>query len=133
MTPLLCLTLVVYFEARGELAQDNSAGYAVAEVVMNRVASPRFPNTVCEVIKQHREGSGPRSCQFSFYCDGLVEEMKEESAAKESRLIAADVLAGRNLLGIEADHYHTTSVSPSWSTSMELVGKVGSHLFYKQN
>ena len=127
----MCMAMAVYFEARGDMVKDPTAGYAVAEVVMNKIASDRFPDTVCEVVQQHKEGSGPRSCQFSFYCDGLSDNLEDEKAARQSLFIAADVITGRNLLGITADHYHTVQVSPYWSTSMEPVGRVGNHLFFK--
>ena len=58
----LCLAMAVYYEARSE---SRDAQMAVAEVILNRVNSPKFPNTICEVVKQDK---GPKAydCQFSF-------------------------------------------------------------------
>jgi spore germination cell wall hydrolase CwlJ-like protein len=52
---LECLAKVVYHEARGEPLKGQEA---VAHVVMNRVNSPKFPNTICEVVKQKRQFTG---------------------------------------------------------------------------
>ena len=58
-----CLTKALYFEARGESLKGQ---FAVAEVILNRTDSPRFPGSVCGVVNQ----SGGGGCQFSFVCDG---------------------------------------------------------------
>lgn len=126
MTTLMCLAMAVYFESRGEIATNPDAGYAVAEVVMNRVDSPRFPNSVCGVVQQQRG----KSCQFSFWCDGTHNNMNDKVSKQWSMRIAKDVMRGVNTLGIKADHFHNTRVRPGWSKRMKFEGRVGSHLFY---
>lgn len=124
-----CLTQAVYFEARGESARGQAA---VATVIMNRVKSPKFPKTVCGVVYQgatHRNG-----CQFSFACDGLVERVVENLAWTRARQVAARTLSGVVLRDIgSATHFHTTSVSPDWGSSMLRTAQVGLHVFYRLN
>ena len=70
LTALSCIALNVYFEARS----DNMSGqYAVAHVVLNRVASGRWPDDVCSVVHQGYE-KGKFKCQFTWYCDGKPDD-----------------------------------------------------------
>jgi spore germination cell wall hydrolase CwlJ-like protein len=126
---LMCLALNVYFEARN----DSMAGqYAVAQVVMNRVQSSKFPNDVCSVVKQSRNDG---TCQFSWYCDGKSDRPREPYAWAYAQMVAADVLIGQ---GIEvtditqgATHYHAHYVRPYWADKLEYTVTYGSHMFYK--
>ena len=126
---LMCLALNVYFEARN----DTMVGqYAVAQVVMNRVQSNKFPNDVCSVVKQSRKDG---TCQFSWYCDGKSDRPREPYAWAYAQMVAADVLIGQ---GIEvtdmtqgATHYHANYVRPYWADKLEYTVTYGSHLFYK--
>ncbi|MEP2715603.1 cell wall hydrolase [Pseudophaeobacter sp.] len=122
-----CLAEALYFEARGETVKGQ---FAVAEVIMNRVNSAQFPNTLCGVINQ---GTGRRyQCQFTYTCDGHEEVIREKAAyvrvAKVARLVidgaAPDLTAG-------ATYYHTTAVSPRWSRSFTKTTRIGVHLFYR--
>ena len=67
-----CLANAVYFESRGESVRGQ---IAVAQVVMNRVFSPFYPNDVCGVVYQnaHRHNA----CQFTFACDGIPDIVTE--------------------------------------------------------
>jgi spore germination cell wall hydrolase CwlJ-like protein len=125
ITAITCLAMAVYYEARGEPAV---AQLAVAEVVVNRVVSPMFPNNVCDVVKEDR---GPRrwDCQFSFWCDGKPERPKEIEAWSTARDIAEMALSGVRV-GHNATHYHSTSVKPKWAKNMTPVATFGSHIFY---
>ena len=122
-----CLTQALYFEARGEQPQGL---FAVAEVILNRVDSARYPDTVCDVINQ---GTGRKyACQFTYTCDGLPEHVKEprawERVGKVARVMLKDtprVLTGGALF------YHATRVSPSWSLTKALTGTIGEHRFYR--
>jgi len=127
-TAAACLALAVYHEARGESVE---AQLAVAETVINRVAHPDFPATVCEVVKQpsRRPVTRPAACQFSFWCDGRDDSPREQGAWETSQQIAAQALSG-DALGHGAVYYHTKSVSPSWAKRLTMVGSVGSHVFY---
>ena len=118
ITALACLATAVYFEARSE----NIIGQqAVAEVVMNRVEDPRWPDTVCEVIKQRR--------QFSFYSDGLSDTPQDAEAYATATAVAQEALDG-NTLGTGALYYHAVYVEPIWRHKLELLGKVETHVFY---
>lgn len=124
---LRCLSEAVYYEARSE---TRSGQKAVAEVVLNRVGSKHFPDTVCGVVY---EGSERRTgCQFSFTCDGSMTQAPKGRAWKRSQDVAQLVLTG----GVKpftnrATHYHTTAVNPHWSGSLRMTRRVGSHVFYR--
>ena len=126
---LMCLALNVYFEARN----DTMVGqYAVAQVVMNRVQSSKFPNDVCSVVKQSRNDG---TCQFSWYCDGKSDRPREPYAWAYAQMVAADVLQGQGFDTIDmtqgATHYHANYVRPYWADKLEYTVTYGSHLFYK--
>ncbi|QGH74753.1 cell wall hydrolase domain protein [Bacteriophage DSS3_PM1] len=129
MTPTMCLAMALYFEVRGEMKHNPHPGYAVAEVIMNRVEDRRWPDNVCAVIQQDK-GPKPHDCQFSFYCDGKSDKMGDVKAREQSIAIAKDVLAGERPLGITSNHYHTDKVNPSWNKRMEFDGLIGGHLFF---
>jgi spore germination cell wall hydrolase CwlJ-like protein len=123
-----CLTEALYFEARGE---SDRGVRAVAEVILNRVDSPNYPNSVCSVVHQ---GTGQRyACQFTYTCDGISDAIREHGAWDRVGQIAAQMLAGapRDLTG-GATHYHTRAVSPSWARRYPLTAQIDSHLFYRQ-
>lgn len=118
MTPLMCLAVAVYFEARGEPLQGQ---YAVAEVVMNRVADDRYPDTVCGVVFERKA--------FSFTHDGKPDRLPKNEAGDKALEVATNVMAGLKM-GITSTHYHATHVKPYWTSHFELDGKVGDHIFY---
>lgn len=123
---LVCLTQAIYFEARD---QPLLGQYAVAEVVMNRVASDAFPDTVCEVTHEDR-GKGARDCQFSYECDGKPEVMHETAARRQAERIAYIVGSGVTDVVGAAEYFHSDYVTPRWSRSFTMIRKIGSHLFY---
>jgi spore germination cell wall hydrolase CwlJ-like protein len=123
---LECLTQAIYFEARGESASGQAA---VAQVVMNRVRSPAFPDTVCGVVYQ---GARTHGCQFSFACDGWAEAPRETAAWRRAREIAARALVGVVAPQIgRATHFHAAGVSPDWGPGLLRVAQVGLHVFYR--
>ena len=122
-----CLAEALYFEARGETLKGQ---IAVAEVILNRVSSPRFPSTVCGVIHQ---GTGRKyACQFTYTCDGNPETIHEPRAYDRVAKVARMMLDGapRKLSG-GATYYHTTAVRPSWARKFRRTAKMGVHLFYR--
>lgn len=121
-----CLADALYFEARGESIKGQ---FAVAEVILNRVSSKKYPNSVCGVVNQ---GSSKRNaCQFSFMCDGRKEVVSEPLAHERSGKIARLMLDGLpRSLTRGALYYHNTSVSPRWSRKFKRTAKIGKHLFY---
>jgi spore germination cell wall hydrolase CwlJ-like protein len=126
-TAAACLALAIYHEARGE---PNDGQLWVAEVIVNRVEHPDYPDTVCGVVTQHNTpASRPRACQFSFFCDGASDKPREGPAWEKSKRIAKQTLEG-TVLGTKATHFHTKAVSPAWAKRLTMVGSVGSHVFY---
>ncbi|RUS58522.1 cell wall hydrolase [Pseudorhodobacter sp. E13] len=123
-----CLAKALYFEARGESVKGQ---FAVAEVILNRVDSRKYPNSVCAVVNQgaHRRNA----CQFSFACDGRADTIREKAAYARAAKIARLMLDGapRELTG-GATHFHTTAIRPRWAKRFPNTAKIGSHLFYRQ-
>ena len=125
---LMCLALNVYHEARSEPLQGQAA---VAHVVLNRVASGRWPDDVCSVVQQGYE-KGRFKCQFTWYCDGKPDEPTEILAWAKSVLVANQVLTGVVPdVTNGATHYHARYVNPYWSASLSNTVTYGSHLFYR--
>jgi len=124
----MCLTEALYFEARGESLLGQ---FAVAEVILNRVESKRYPSSICGVVRQ---GIGRlNSCQFSFLCDGLAEQVHEPVAFARAGRIAAMMIEGRpRRLTFGATHYHTLAVSPRWASRLHQTAQIGEHVFYRQ-
>ena len=122
-----CLTEALYFEARGE---NLTGQLAVAEVILNRVDSRRFPNSVCSVIRQGE--SRRNACQFSFRCDGKKEIFSEQGAFHRAGKIAMIMLEGRErILTDGATFYHTKRVRPSWARRLTKTTDIGVHVFYR--
>ncbi|NPD16226.1 cell wall hydrolase [Xinfangfangia sp. D13-10-4-6] len=121
-----CLTEAIYFESRGESLQGQ---FAVAEVILNRRDSGRYPASVCGVVRQANSGG----CQFSYTCDGTSTTMREKTPREVAGRIASLMLSGapRNLTA-GATHFHTYGVRPSWSKQFAHTTAIGSHLFYRQ-
>jgi spore germination cell wall hydrolase CwlJ-like protein len=123
-----CLANAVYFEARGESVRGQ---IAVAQVVMNRVFSPFYPNDVCGVVYQnaHRH----LACQFTFACDGIPDIVTEPDAWERAKRIARDVLDGKLWMPevSKSTHYHAYWVHPDWVHEMKKVYKLGVHTFYR--
>ena len=130
-TELQCLTEAVYFEARGE---PVSGQIAVAQVVLNRVESPLFPDTICEVVYQNDHLLN--RCQFSFACDGKEETMDEAEAHADAVVAARKAMAcnpdcRKEKGGVASSNfYHADYVDPDWSKKFERTGSVGRHIFY---
>lgn len=122
-----CLAEALYFEARGETVKGQ---FAVAEVILNRVKSEQFPNTVCGVINQ---GTGKRyQCQFTYTCDGHEEVINEPTAFERVAKVARLMLDGVNpRLTKGATYYHTTAVNPRWARTFTNTTRIGVHLFYR--
>ena len=132
---LVCLALNVYHEARD---QPFIGQVAVAQVVMNRVRDDRYPDTVCDVVKQGPTYSWKQDfpvrhrCQFSWYCDGKSDDTHNEGAWQQAMLIAYGVYTGNLDDFVEgATHYHATYVLPEWAESKTHVVQIGDHMFYR--
>ena len=146
---LYCLAMNIYHEARAEPLVGQ---YAVSDVVINRVYDTRYPNTICEVVLQGptRESWKTRKdpnlnaedriyypvrhkCQFSWYCDGKADTTLDNDAWRLAQEIAYRVVVERKYRGITegSTHYHATYVNPKWAKDLSLVGRIGTHIFYR--
>lgn len=117
--PLDCLAKTVYFESRGE---STPGQFAVASVVMNRVRSNVYPNTVCEVVYQ--------PYQFSWtLLKGLNNQNKQ--AWVKAQFIASMLINGslKSNVGESLD-YHNTTVNPRWAKHYVKSIVIGKHIFY---
>jgi len=121
-----CLAQAIYYEARSE---PRVGQLAVADVVLNRVATPVYPNTICEVVYQ---GSHRRTgCQFSFTCDGSMQARLNKRKWKASEDLAGAILAGLRVpISREATHYHANYVTPYWADKLTPTATIGTHKFY---
>ncbi|WP_372425553.1 cell wall hydrolase [Salinarimonas chemoclinalis] len=123
-----CLEQAVYFEARSEPEEGQAA---VAQVVLNRVKSSLYPNTICGVVFQnsHRH----LACQFTFTCEGKSLRITEPGAWDRARRIAAAVLEGETYLAAvgNATHYHADYVRPRWASRLRHADTIGRHIFYQ--
>jgi spore germination cell wall hydrolase CwlJ-like protein len=144
---LNCLAMNIYHEARNDLIAGQ---FAVADVVLNRVADKRFPNTICEVVKdgpvkeswETAKTKDPsdavyypvkHKCQFSWYCDGQEDATNEKTPWLQAQAIAAMMTTSNVFRGITegATHYHAHYVHPRWAKTKYPVGTIGLHKFYK--
>jgi spore germination cell wall hydrolase CwlJ-like protein len=123
-----CLSEAIYFEARGEAVRGQ---IAVAQVVMNRVFSGFYPNTVCGVVYQNKYHH--MACQFTFACDNVADVVREPDMWDRARKIAKAMLDGELWLPevAKSTHYHAYWVHPSWVSEMKKMYKFGVHTFYR--
>lgn len=122
-----CLAQAVYFEARSESLEGQ---LAVAQVVLNRVADKRYPNTICAVVFQNENRR--HRCQFSFACDGRSDTPFEARAWDVAQRIGYVALEGlwQDVTG-DATHYHASYSKPYWRTHMIATAHYGHHMFYR--
>ncbi|MBY0562752.1 MAG: cell wall hydrolase [Hyphomonadaceae bacterium] len=124
---LHCLSQAIYFEARGEAQRGQ---VAVAEVVMNRVRSQYYPNSICGVVYQGSHRS--TGCQFTFTCDGSLSHRPRGRAWDRAQRVATAVMLGYTRpLTRGATHYHTHAVNPVWNSGLVETVNIGSHVFYR--
>lgn len=122
-----CLAEAIYYEARSE---SRVGRMAVADVVLNRVASPIYPDSICEVVYQGAERR--TGCQFSFTCDGSMKARRNQRQWREAELLAGAIMAGvRKPVSRNATHYHANYVSPPWAETLSPTAVIGTHKFYR--
>ena len=124
---LECLAQTMYWEAGAD--PRNQA--AVGHVVLNRVASPRFPDTVCGVV--HQGGATPLySCQFHWWCDGRSDDDVFAPAYATAQATARELLTDPGPDPTDgALFFHATSISPGWFGTLERTASMGGHIFYR--
>jgi spore germination cell wall hydrolase CwlJ-like protein len=144
---IYCLAANVYHEARNDMIVGQ---FAVADVVLNRVEDKRFPNTICEVVYDGpvvetwatRKTKDPNDavfipvrnkCQFSWYCDGMDDDIREDVAWRQAQAVAHMIIGNQSMRGITegSTHYHATYVNPWWAKSKYEIGRIGKHKFYR--
>tara|TARA_B100000768_G_C11270673_1_gene373271 strand:- start:1881 stop:2444 length:564 start_codon:yes stop_codon:yes gene_type:complete len=137
-----CMALNIYYESRGSNFADQ---VAVADVVLNRVNDRRYPDTVCDVVHQGKQKPSWKDksvmvmvrnkCQFSWYCDGKADTPHMGDAWINAQTVAWRIIQFGEYRGLTegATHYHATYVDPSWAGSLQLIGTIGKHVFYRWN
>lgn len=124
---LRCLTQGIYYEAALEPTEGQEA---VAQVILNRVRDPNYPNTVCGVVFEGAERT--TGCQFSFTCDGALAQAPVGWAWNRARLVAERALAGAVSARVgTATHYHADYVHPWWAPTLNKLTQIGAHIFYR--
>ena len=131
-----CLAQAIYHESRGE---PDRGQWAVASVILNRVDSRTYPDTVCGVVFQNAHMVN--RCQFSFACDGRPDDGGHGNIIDRESWVQSNIMAliayRKSLEGARpadglttAMHFHTTTVSPSWASAYTQVAAIGNHIFY---
>ena len=132
-----CLAIAIYYEARGE---SEIGQIAVAQVILNRVKSRKYPGSICDVVYQNAHLRN--RCQFSFTCDGRPEDPRHRVAWTKAKSLALAINCQDDcsrqdspLLRLakamrRASHYHATYVAPRWSRRLKRSGRIGQHIFY---
>ncbi|MEM0906940.1 MAG: cell wall hydrolase [Pseudomonadota bacterium] len=122
-----CLTDAIYFEARGE---SDAGQRAVAQVIINRVKNPAYPDDICGVVYQNREQV--MRCQFTFACDRFDDVVTEKDRWADVQAIAKAYVSGAAWMDEigAATHYHARSARPSWAKLMHKVKEIDGHVFY---
>lgn len=129
-----CLALNIYFESRNSNLADMAA---VANVVLNRTIDRRYPDTICEVVRQGMIDSAgnpiKNQCQFSWYCDGKSDTPTDTDHWVEAQMLAYQIIENGKFRGLTegATHYHADYVKPKWARDLQLVGRIGEHIFYR--
>jgi spore germination cell wall hydrolase CwlJ-like protein len=117
-----CLASAVYFEARGESVEGQ---LAVAEVVLNRAVSGKYPSDICGVVEQ--------PWQFSFVnATGRIPNADRASEAWKKAVAIARIARAELADSLPSDvlWYHADYVAPSWGKRLSKQAKIGLHIFY---
>lgn len=123
---LKCMAQAIYYEAANEPERGKRA---VAQVVLNRLKHPSYPNSVCGVVY---DGVHKPVCQFSFTCDGSLLRKPLSKQWAQSHAVAKAALAGETEQSVgTATHYHADYVVPRWAFTLAKIEKIGRHIFYR--
>jgi len=121
-----CLALAMYWEAKSEGEEGMTA---VASVVLNRVAHPQFPASVCAVVKQ---GGEAPPCQFSWWCDGKSDRPVDAHAwSTASRIAERALQAPPSDPTRGALFFHNTAIDNPWVRKRKRTVQIGRHIFYR--
>lgn len=123
---ITCLARSIYWEAN---RTDDAEMEAIASVVLNRLGHEGFPSTICEIVKQGQEQG---ACQFSWWCDGRLDDAQEEKAYSRAKEISRKALNQQLQDPTDgAMYFHNRKVTPDWSSEYIKTAKIGEHIFYK--
>jgi spore germination cell wall hydrolase CwlJ-like protein len=129
-TEMKCLATAIYFEARGEPERGQ---LAVAQVVLNRLKNPAYPDTICGVVYQNKNKRN--RCQFSFACDGIKDRITDAGSWNRAQKLATNIVNDEKTTFATdvgtSTHYHANYVRPRWARHMKKMQKIGRHIFYK--
>lgn len=117
---IVTLARVMHCEAHGE---GRGGMIAVADVVLNRVKSGRYPDDIYGVVHQRH--------QFECITKGRRGSLHDKAYQKVV-LLAQDILAGRTPRMTTATHYHADYITPYWADSLPKLGRIGNHIFYAE-
>ena len=124
-TDFNCLVEAVYFEGRGEPILGQ---LAIAQVVLNRVALPNFPKTICGVVHHKVD----KTCAFSYYCDGRTDKMDNETSKQQAIMVSSLAFEGVQIKSLSnSTHFHAAYSNPKWIKDRKFVKQIGEHLFYE--
>ncbi len=117
---LRCLAGAIYFESKGE---PLSGQLAVAEVIINRARSGRFPSDICSVVKQPG--------QFSFVRGGEMPSVDTGRSSYRTAIAVAKVAIDDmwDSPAAKALFFHARRVSPGWRRTQ--IASIGNHVFYR--
>jgi spore germination cell wall hydrolase CwlJ-like protein len=126
----VCLATAIYHEARGEPVKGQKA---VAEVIMTRAQSGRYPASICGVVYQNSHQH--LACQFTFTCDGKTDKPRDMTAWNLSKRIAVAAMTrakSKRPITKWATHYHADYVNPRWASKLHKTTRIGTHIFYRE-
>ena len=132
-----CLAKNIYFEAGN---QPLAGQIAVSQVVINRVYSIAYPDTICDVVYQAKWIENWKGtvvpvrhmCQFSWFCDGKSDIPEDSDTWMQSLMLANEILQGEwQDITEGSTHYHADSVYPYWADSLNKTVTINNHVFYK--
>lgn len=117
---LKCLAGAVYYESKGE---PLAGQLAVAEVILNRARSGRFPKSLCGVITQ--------AGQFSFVRGGVIPAINPGSRDWKTALAVSQVALSEAWESPASDamFFHARYVRPGWGKPR--LASIGNHIFYR--
>lgn len=125
-----CLALNIFHEARSESKKGQRA---VASVTLNRVASKRYPNTICKVVYEQRWDRIRKRYvgQFSWTEFDTPPKLKSKAWNLAWKIADAAYKEKDKLQLKGAIFYHASYIKPSWARKKKPVARIGSHIFYR--
>ena len=133
---LECMAVAIYWESKSE---STAGQIAVGQTILNRAQHPRFPGSVCGVVKEgkHIQGLPVKDrCQFSFYCDGRSDVPREPQAYEKALRLSEWLLLTKDWIPDLTDgalYYHASwmEIWPKWSQEKRRLLQIDSHVFYQ--